>query len=193
MAHSGSMSASGQHVEGQVPDGVPRVLPLVGHGDDIHVVEMFPVGVATLLALRRRRWAGRIAFKPEFDRIVVELLGPHETGEGLPLHAAFIVAQVRRLDRRCSRRRPRRCAAQRSVSKSRERIVAVLGRLAEPAWSWIGPAGARPGNGPQPWTHCRLDLPDPVAMDDGLVKAVFDVEVLDWACRKGVRCWSRFR
>ena len=48
-------------VEGQVPGGVPRVLPLVGHRDDVAVVEVRPLVVAAREALGRRRRVGRVA------------------------------------------------------------------------------------------------------------------------------------
>ena len=37
-------------VEREVPRGVPRVLPLVGHRDDVRVVEMRPLAVPSVLA-----------------------------------------------------------------------------------------------------------------------------------------------
>ena len=45
------------HVERQVPGGVPRVLPLVGHRDDVLVVEVRPLVIAPDLARRGRRAA----------------------------------------------------------------------------------------------------------------------------------------
>jgi hypothetical protein len=36
----------GDHVEGQVPGGVPGIFPLVGHRDDVRVHHVRPLGVA---------------------------------------------------------------------------------------------------------------------------------------------------
>ena len=51
-------------VEGEVPGRVPRVLPLVGHGDDVHVVQVRPLVVAAAPARVRRRRAGGVALEP---------------------------------------------------------------------------------------------------------------------------------
>ena len=40
LANSGSTSASGTTVEREIPGGVPGILPLVGHRDDVGVVEV---------------------------------------------------------------------------------------------------------------------------------------------------------
>ena len=47
----------GEHdaVEGEVPGGVPGILPLVGHRDHVVIVEVAPACVATVPARRRRR------------------------------------------------------------------------------------------------------------------------------------------
>ena len=56
LREAGSISANGMHVERQVPGGVPGVLPLVGHRDDVAVVEVRPLGwLRPAEALRRRR------------------------------------------------------------------------------------------------------------------------------------------
>ena len=46
-------------VEGQVPGGVPGILPLVRHREDVGVVEVRPVAVAAVPALGRRRRLAR--------------------------------------------------------------------------------------------------------------------------------------
>ena len=47
-------------VEGEVPRGVPRVLPLVRHREDVRVVEVLPAGVAPVARARAgaRGWSG---------------------------------------------------------------------------------------------------------------------------------------
>ena len=54
------------------------------------VVEMRPVGVAAVQALRRRRRLRRIAEQPAPHVVVVELLRPQHPGERLPLHHARV-------------------------------------------------------------------------------------------------------
>ena len=73
----------GHAVEGQVPGGEPRVLPLVGHRQDVEGVEVPPARVAVELALRRRRRLRRVAVQPGRHVVVVELLGPEHPGERL--------------------------------------------------------------------------------------------------------------
>ncbi len=73
----------GDAVEGQVPGGVPRVLPLVRHRDDVAVVEVRPLVVATGAALGRGRGVGRVALQPAAHVEVEELLGPQHPGERL--------------------------------------------------------------------------------------------------------------
>ncbi len=60
-------------VKGEVPGGVPRVLPLVGHRDDVAVVEVRPLVVAAAAALRWRWREGGIAIEPA-AHVVVEVL-----------------------------------------------------------------------------------------------------------------------
>ena len=50
-----------RRVEGQVPGRVPRVLPLVGHRDDVAVEHVEPLGVAHALAARPERADARRA------------------------------------------------------------------------------------------------------------------------------------
>src|SRR5215469_7298099 len=63
-------------MEREVPGGVPGVLPLVRHGDDVLVVEVHPVFVAAAPALDGGLGPGRIAFKPVTNIVVIKLLGP---------------------------------------------------------------------------------------------------------------------
>ncbi len=93
----------GHTVESQVPRGEPRVLPGVGHGDDIEVVEVAPVRVAAVLPLSRRRRAGGIAVQPFSHIVVVELLAPEQPREGLALHQLRIVRDARVGHRRVER------------------------------------------------------------------------------------------
>ena len=82
--------------EGQIPGGVPGVLPGVGHGDDVAVVEVPPLPIANLGPLRGRRRLPRVAGQPSLDIEVIELLAPEQPREGLPHHRRLVVACVRR-------------------------------------------------------------------------------------------------
>ena len=77
-------------VEGQVPRGVPGVLPRVGHRDHVSVVEVAPPTVAAVPACQRRRRAGGIAVEPLLHVVVVELLAPHEPGDRLAQHTGLV-------------------------------------------------------------------------------------------------------
>src|ERR1044072_9592041 len=67
----------------KIPRRVPRILPLGGHGNDIGVVEMFPLVIAAAHTLCRRLRCGRITTQPLLYDIVIELFGPEHTGECL--------------------------------------------------------------------------------------------------------------
>ena len=73
----------------QVPSGKPRILPLVGHGENAHGVEMPPMQIAAVPARIRRRALGVVAFEPQVHIEVEHLLAPEQAGEGLPLDHAF--------------------------------------------------------------------------------------------------------
>jgi hypothetical protein len=85
-------------VEREVPGRVPGVLPLVGHGDDVLVVEVPPRVVAALPAGGRWRRLGGIALQPPPDVEVVELLAPQQSGKGLAHHPPRVVGARRSLE-----------------------------------------------------------------------------------------------
>ena len=78
-------------VKRQVPCGVPRVLPLVWHGDHIGVVEVPPIPVAPILAFGGWGRAARIALQPILDHIVIELLRPQHAGEALAHYVLGVI------------------------------------------------------------------------------------------------------
>ena len=86
MANSGSISAKVTAVEGEVPRGVPGILPCVGHRDDVAVVQVPPIGLRLVTALRRRWRLQRVAFEPAADVEPIELLRPQHAGQRLALH-----------------------------------------------------------------------------------------------------------
>ncbi|HEX6478176.1 MAG TPA: hypothetical protein VF043_04975 [Ktedonobacteraceae bacterium] len=86
----GAIDQSHRHaVEGQVPRGVPGVLPGVGHEDEVVVREVPPAPVAAALGWWRR--AGGVATQPFIHIVGVELLAPEQAGQRLPLHRPRIV------------------------------------------------------------------------------------------------------
>ncbi len=84
----------GDRVEREVPRGVPRILPLVRHREDVGVVEMRPIVIAPVLALGRRRRTTGVAREPRAHVVVITLLREQHSGEGLPLHAARVVGKI---------------------------------------------------------------------------------------------------
>ena len=85
-------------VEGQVPRGVPRVLPFVWHRHDPFVMQMIPIGVAPVLALGRGRGLRGIAFQPLLDDVMIKLLAPKHAGKGLSLDGAMFLTQAGRCE-----------------------------------------------------------------------------------------------
>src|SRR6266478_5414707 len=77
-------------VESKVPGCVPRKFPFVRHRHDALVVKMTPAGIAAVLALVRRRRLVRIAVEPSIDDVMIELFGPKQARECLPLNGALL-------------------------------------------------------------------------------------------------------
>ena len=119
LAKSGSTSASGIAVEREVPRRVPRVLPLVGHRDDVVVVEVRPLVVAALESLGRRRRLGGIALEPAPDVVVVELLAPEQARERLAHDAPAVVVEGVGDDRGVERVRLAHAAREQGVELAR--------------------------------------------------------------------------
>ena len=63
-------------VKRQIPRGIPRILPFVGHGNNVVVVKMRPVLVAAVPSAVRRLRTRRIAFEPRAHVVVIKLFGP---------------------------------------------------------------------------------------------------------------------
>src|SRR5437588_4472219 len=80
----------------QVPGGVPGVLPFIRDRDDVGVIEMFPIVIAALASLSRRRRRLRITVQPLLNDIVIVLLGPKQSAQRLPHYCASIVGKIGR-------------------------------------------------------------------------------------------------
>ena len=76
--------AQRNHVERQVPRGVPGVLPLVRHRDDVVVEHVGPLAVAHAPALVLRQvGAGAMFVEPQVEVVVEILLGPQHARQRL--------------------------------------------------------------------------------------------------------------
>ena len=106
----------GRRVEGQVPGGEPRVLPLVGHRDDVRVVHVEPVPVADAVA--RRLGIDALGPQPLLDVVQVGLLAPQQAGVALAQHPRRRPRSVEGGSTRRRRRRPPSFAPRRVWSKS---------------------------------------------------------------------------
>ena len=67
----------------QVPGGVPGIFPFVRHGDDIFVVEVWPIVITTIEPFLRWRRIVQVSLKPTLYDIVIVLLRPEQPGEAL--------------------------------------------------------------------------------------------------------------
>ena len=118
-------------VEGEVPGGEPRVLPLVRHRHDVEGVEVCASGrCGPCGALGRRRRLGRVAVEPAGDVVVVELLAPQHPGERLAHHQRLVGRRAGRASARRRTRRPRPAACATTWSKSAPSAVAASGAVA---------------------------------------------------------------
>ena len=81
-----------ERVEGQVPGRVPRVLPLVGHRDDVLVQHVEPLPVPRLPKAGMER-VGVVLVQPVVAVEEEELLAPEHAGNGLAHHIGRVRAQ----------------------------------------------------------------------------------------------------
>ena len=87
-------------MEGEVPRGVPGVLPLVRHRDDVVVDHVRPLLVADVEPRRRAQRVRRVLAQPDVQVEVVVLLGPQHSGQGLTHDHRAVLVQRCRDDRR---------------------------------------------------------------------------------------------
>ena len=80
-------------VERQVPGGVPGVLPLVGHGDDVAVEHVEPLGVPHLPLRRPDERMRLVLLEPGVHVEEVVLLRPEHPGQRLPVDPPLVLAQ----------------------------------------------------------------------------------------------------
>ena len=101
----------GDRVERQVPGRVPRILPLVRHGDHVGVQHVEPLRVPHVAAGGLEQRMTPVLAQPELQIEVVVLLAPQHARQRLAVHPALIFGQ--RLRARSARRirRRRRCGS----------------------------------------------------------------------------------
>ncbi len=83
----------------EIPGGVPGELPLVRHGDNVSVVNVSPGAISPPFSGIRRRRNCRISDKPVAHDIVIELLAPQKSSEGLAHDVPRIFIRGRRNNR----------------------------------------------------------------------------------------------
>src|SRR5262245_51864257 len=83
-------------MKGKVPRRIPRVFPGVGHGKDIGIVEMHPIGIAAVPSFRRRLGADRVTLEPPAHLIMIELFAPKQPRKRLPLNMPGVVRESAR-------------------------------------------------------------------------------------------------
>ncbi len=84
-----------ERVEGQVPGRVPRVLPLVGHRDDVLVEHVEPLRVPGISISGMQR-VGVVLVQPVVTVEEEELLAPQHAGDGLAHHVGRVRGDRRR-------------------------------------------------------------------------------------------------
>ena len=87
-----------QRVESQIPRRVPRVLPFVGHRNDVPIYHVEPIGV-TAAAVAGVQGIGVVFVEPVVAVKEEELFAPQHAGQRLPHYIGFIRRQRRRRDR----------------------------------------------------------------------------------------------
>jgi hypothetical protein len=83
----------GDRVESEVPGGVPRVLPLVGHGNHVVVDHVAPLPVARGTG-RDGEGVDPVLLQPPVGVEEVVLLGPQHAGDGLPHHQHLVLRRL---------------------------------------------------------------------------------------------------
>ncbi len=79
-------------VKGEVPRREPGVFPLVGHGEYVLVIDVYPAVVPPQFPRLGGRGAEGVAVEPFLDDVIIKLLGPQHSRESLALY----IREVRR-------------------------------------------------------------------------------------------------
>ncbi len=93
MAKSKSTMRQRDGVERQVPGRIPRILPLVRHGDHVGVQHVKPIHVARAAPGGLEQRMALVLLKPPIQIEVVELLAPEHARQRLAVHAPLVLVQ----------------------------------------------------------------------------------------------------
>jgi hypothetical protein len=76
-------------MKGKIPCGIPRIFPFIGHGNNIGIVKMIPLAVAT--RLRSCGGGGRCGSPRNHTSmiVIIKLFTPQHAGQRLPLNHFF--------------------------------------------------------------------------------------------------------
>src|ERR1700730_9166743 len=86
-------------VECQVPSRIPRILPLVRHGNHVSVVQVSPLMITPFPSLLGWTWVVRVASQPILDDVMIELLGPEHPRKALAHDVLGVSGEILRNDR----------------------------------------------------------------------------------------------
>ncbi len=131
-----------ERVEGEVPRGVPRVLPLVWHRNDVLVEHVEPFRVARVPIAGVER-VGAVFIQPVVAVEKEELLAPQHPGNGLAHHVGGVWTCGRRRDRLVELVGFTTPLIEECVERCAERLAALAQRAArEPKANLRGLSGA---------------------------------------------------
>jgi hypothetical protein len=77
-------------VKRQIPGGVPGVLPLIGHRDDVAIKHVEPLGIANLALQVAEERMTVVFLKPQVNVKVVKLLRPKHPSQRLPVDQSLV-------------------------------------------------------------------------------------------------------
>ncbi len=80
----------GKDVKRKVPGGVPGILPLVRHRDDVAVVHVVPVVITRRGFARFLERIGAALLQPLVHVVMVKLLAPQHSRQGLTHHVSRV-------------------------------------------------------------------------------------------------------
>src|SRR4051812_23257980 len=79
-------------MKSEVPCSIPWIFPFVGHGDDVFIIQRFPLMIAPHLTPFRRCYLSFITIQPGRDIYVEILLAPQHACKCLSLYIeAFFI------------------------------------------------------------------------------------------------------
>ena len=80
-------------MKGKIPGGIPRIFPLVRHGDHVGIQHVEPFHVPRAVAVGLEQRMTLVLDEPALQIEVVELLAPEHPGQCLAVNPAFIFVE----------------------------------------------------------------------------------------------------